>query len=116
MVYFVFSNYAAHQWFGNLVTMDWWSDLWLNEGFASYITHMGADHVEPASKMLHKFISDELRVAMKLDSMKVTDPIYMDVESPDAIYSVFNEMTYSKGKSLPFFLWSPNVCVQCCSP
>ena len=48
----VIAHELAHQWFGNLVTMKWWSDLWLNEGFASFVEYIGADHADPSVNMV----------------------------------------------------------------
>jgi aminopeptidase N len=48
----VVAHELAHQWFGNLVTPDWWDDLWLNEGFASYVEYLGTNFVEPGMRMV----------------------------------------------------------------
>jgi len=58
----VVSHELAHQWFGNLVTPSWWTDLWLNEGFASYVEYLGVEHAQPQLKLLDQFVVTDLQV------------------------------------------------------
>ena len=58
----VVSHELAHQWFGNLVTPSWWTDLWLNEGFASYVEYLGVEAIQPQLKLLEQFVITDLQV------------------------------------------------------
>lgn len=60
----------AHQWFGNLVTMRWWCDLWLNEGFAAFMQHFATDFIFPEWKIWEQYTIDTIGVALKLDSLR----------------------------------------------
>lgn len=96
----VVAHELAHQWFGNLVTMRWWTDLWLNEGFASWIEYLAVDHMFPEWEMWIQFAVDEQQRAFKLDALENTHPIEVPVHHPDEIRTIFDTISYSKGASV----------------
>lgn len=96
----VIAHELSHQWFGNLVTMEWWTHLWLNEGFASYIGYLAVDHVFPEWDMWTEFISEDLNTALNLDALKHTHPIEIPVHHPDEISEIFDMVSYAKGASV----------------
>ncbi|NWR72530.1 AMPE aminopeptidase, partial [Centropus unirufus] len=96
----VVAHELVHQWFGNIVTMDWWDDLWLNEGFASYFEFLGVNATEPDWHMLEQVLIDDVLPVMKDDSLLTSHPIVVDVSSPAEITSVFDGISYSKGASI----------------
>ncbi|MBA3758531.1 M1 family metallopeptidase [Candidatus Saccharibacteria bacterium] len=96
----VVAHELAHQWFGNLVTMRWWTDLWLNEGFASWIEYLAVDHMFPQWQMWTQFAVDEQHRALKLDALEHTHPIEVTVHHPDEIRTIFDTISYSKGASI----------------
>ena len=92
----VIAHELAHQWFGNLVTAAWWSQLWLNEGFATYVEYIGADASNPELLMRDQFISVAQRQALTYDSGPLAHPIIND----NAPTGAFTTITYSKGGSV----------------
>ncbi len=96
----VIAHEIAHQWFGNLVTMHWWTDLWLNEGFASYIEYLAVDKLFPSWDIWTQFAVADLAPAFKLDSLQNTHPIEVTVNHPDEIGEIFDAVSYSKGASV----------------
>ncbi|MEN9390696.1 MAG: hypothetical protein RLZZ283_796 [Candidatus Parcubacteria bacterium] len=96
----VVAHELAHQWFGNLVTMRWWTDLWLNEGFASYLEYVAVDALFPEWHIWDSFVHDEGDTAMRLDSLKSTHPIEVAVQHPNEISEIFDALSYSKGAFL----------------
>ncbi len=93
----VIAHELAHQWFGNLVTMKWWTDLWLNEGFASYIEYLAIDNIFPKWEIWKQFVSREVGTALRLDSLATTHPIEVAVNHPNEISEIFDAVSYSKG-------------------
>lgn len=96
----VIDHELAHQWFGNLVTMEWWTDLWLNEGFASFMGPKAVDAQFPQWKIWTQFLATEYLAALRDDSLKNTHPIEIDVKDPAEIREIFDHITYSKGSSV----------------
>ncbi|XP_053107584.1 glutamyl aminopeptidase isoform X2 [Hemicordylus capensis] len=96
----VIAHELVHQWFGNIVTMDWWDDLWLNEGFASFFEFMGVNAAEENWQMLDQILIEDLFPVLKEDSLLSSHPIVVTVSSPAEITSVFDGISYSKGASI----------------
>lgn len=96
----VIAHELAHMWFGNLVTMKWWNELWLNEGFASYIEYKGVHSAYPEWGIMEQFTIDNLHGVLTLDATIGSHPIVVKVETPNQITEIFDTITYSKGASV----------------
>ncbi|XP_064072043.1 glutamyl aminopeptidase isoform X1 [Vanessa tameamea] len=90
----------AHMWFGNLVTMKWWDEVWLNEGFASYMQVKSLNAIEPSWTMLDQFLTRTLHSVLVIDAKLSSHPIVQTVETPDEITSIFDSISYNKGASI----------------
>ncbi len=93
----VVSHELAHQWFGNLVTMKWWNDLWLNESFATFMATKFVDKFYPEWKLWDQFLEDTMNTAMGLDALHSSHPIDVKVNSPSEIREIFDAISYDKG-------------------
>lgn len=96
----VIAHELVHQWFGNIVTMDWWEDLWLNEGFASYFEYVGVEQAEPTWGMRDIMLISDLLPVLVDDALLTSHPIIVEVSTPAEITSVFDAISYSKGASI----------------
>ncbi|ABD24891.1 peptidase M1, membrane alanine aminopeptidase [Novosphingobium aromaticivorans DSM 12444] len=90
---------VAHQWFGNLVTMAWWEDLWLNEGFASWMETKATAHFHPDWFPLLGRVEGR-EAAMGLDGFKTTHPIVQEIKTVDETNQAFDAITYQKGEAV----------------
>lgn len=97
-VFEIVAHEVAHQWFGNIVTMAWWDNLWLNEGFASWMATKTTDHFNPEWESWLTANADKNR-AMSLDARKVTHPIQQPVATESQAMDAFDEITYQKGQA-----------------
>ncbi|CAK4016143.1 Aminopeptidase 2 [Lecanosticta acicola] len=93
----VVQHELAHQWFGNLVTMDFWDGLWLNEGFATWMSWYSCNVFYPEWKVWEGYVTDNLQSALGLDSLRSSHPIEVPVKRADEINQIFDAISYSKG-------------------
>ena len=97
----VIAHELSHQWFGNLVTMNWWNDLWLNESFANMMEYVAIDALQPDWHMWEDFATNEVTAALRRDSLDGVQPVQADVNHPDEISTLFDPaIVYAKGGRL----------------
>eukprot|EP01132_Coremiostelium_polycephalum_P001267 gene1267-1596_t len=92
----IIGHELAHQWFGNLVTMEWWSQLWLNEGFATFMGSLVTDHLFPEWNIWLEF-NETRNEALTLDALENSHPIEVPVRFSSQINEIFDEISYNKG-------------------
>jgi aminopeptidase N len=97
----IIAHELSHQWFGNLVTMKWWDDLWLNESFASLMEHIALDAMHPDWQWWEHYVMSDILVAANRDIYKDVQPVGVDVAHPDEITTLFDPaIVYAKGGRL----------------
>lgn len=99
-IHTVVAHEMAHQWFGDLVTMRWWDDLWLNEGFASWMEGKATNDLNPSWNAAAASIAGERESAMGIDATSATHPIIRKIETVDQIGEAFDSITYLKGQAV----------------
>ncbi|RMZ82863.1 hypothetical protein DV737_g1899, partial [Chaetothyriales sp. CBS 132003] len=96
----VVQHELAHQWFGNLVTMDFWDGLWLNEGFATWMSWYSCNEFYPEWKVWETFVIDTLQGALGLDGLRSSHPVEVPVHRAEDINQIFDSISYSKGSAV----------------
>lgn len=90
----------VHMWFGNLVTMNWWDELWLNESFATVVSYILIDELYPEWNVWNKFVVEEYSSALNDDALRSTHSIHMEIKSKHDIGQNFDSISYEKGASI----------------
>ncbi|GLT72770.1 hypothetical protein SLA2020_446740 [Shorea laevis] len=98
-VVIVVAHELAHQWFGNLVTMEWWTHLWLNEGFATWVSYLATDNLFPEWNVWTQFL-DEPTEGLKLDGLAESHPIEVEINHVGETNEIFDAISYKKGASV----------------
>ncbi|MGO4926048.1 M1 family metallopeptidase [Streptococcus alactolyticus] len=101
----VVAHELAHQWFGNLVTMKWWDDLWLNESFANMMEYVSIDAIEPSWNIFEDFQTTGVPLALQRDATDGVQSVHVAVNHPDEINTLFDPaIVYAKGSRLMHML------------
>ena len=93
----VIAHEIAHQWFGDLVTMKWWNDLWLNESFATFMMYKVVEKYYPEWNITGEMMLTRASGAFNDDSLQKTHPIDVDVKDPETVAQIFDQISYGKG-------------------
>ena len=102
-IFEIVAHEIAHQWFGDLVTLAWWDDTWLNEAFASWMQVKASDHFNPGWNV--RIRSSRMKnFAMSSDAHRTTHPIHLPITSPADVVRSFDEITYDKGGAVLLML------------
>ncbi|CAH1153367.1 unnamed protein product [Phaedon cochleariae] len=96
----IIAHELAQQWFGNLVTMKWWNDYWLQEGFTTLFEYQGVDDYFPEWRMMDQFIVDKTQPALALDALASSHPISANVNDPSDIEAIFDTISLNKGAAV----------------
>lgn len=96
----VVAHEIAHQWFGDLVTMEWWTQLWLNEGFATWMEYFAVDYIFPEWHIWEQFVSDDFCAALADDSLHHTHAVEVTINHPSEIKQNFDTISYQKGAAV----------------
>ena len=99
-IFTVVAHEMAHQWFGDLVTMRWWDDLWLNEGFASWMENKSSVDLNPDWYAAATAVAEDREGALQIDSTAATHSVIRHVETVDQIGAAFDGITYAKGQAV----------------
>lgn len=95
----VVTHEVGHQWFGNLVTMEWWTHLWLNEGFATWVSFLATDVLFPEWRIWTQFL-EVTAGGLRMDSLQQSHPVEVEVQNVSSVLEVFDAISYKKGSSL----------------
>ncbi|KAI1809865.1 peptidase family M1-domain-containing protein [Poronia punctata] len=99
-VAYVVAHELAHQWFGNLVTMDWWDELWLNESFATWAGWYAVNEFHPDWQVWTQFVNEGMETAFKLDGIRASHPVHVPVQDALDVNQIFDHISYLKGCSV----------------
>lgn len=97
---YVIAHELAHQWFGNLVTMDSWAELWLNEGFATWAGYLAVDHLYPEWNIWSLYVAEVMEDTLKLDSLPTTHAIETEITDENDALQMFDGISYFKASSV----------------
>jgi len=111
----VIAHELSHQWFGNLVTMKWWNNLWLNESFANLMEYLGPDALHPEWQIWNDFNSHEAVAALRRDAIDGVQSVQVDVNHPDEISTLFDPAIVYAFSTQPSYTQRVADSCACCS-